>query len=107
MTKVELRQGNTKVSLDAGNRKIRFDYRLGFSRHRSGPLALPESFWLGGQTPWRHFGAERKFLFLFSGRHLHPRQYLDYPFELVIQALRIKPKIRNRNKPQITRISQI
>ena len=32
---------------------------------------FPESFWLGGQTPWGHFSAKGKFLFLFSGRHLH------------------------------------
>jgi hypothetical protein len=50
-------------------------------------LALSEFFWLGRQTPWRHFDAEGKFLFLFSSRHLHPHQYRHHAFELVIQAL--------------------
>jgi hypothetical protein len=87
---VELREGNAKFSADAGLRKTRFDYRRGFSRHRSDPLAVPKFFWLGRQTPWRHFSAEGEFFFLFSDRHLHPRQYRNYALELVIPALNRK-----------------
>ena len=51
-------------------------------------LAVPGSFRLGGQTPGRHLSAKGKFLFLFSGRHLHSGQHRSHALELVVPAVR-------------------
>jgi hypothetical protein len=42
---------------------------------------------MGGKTPRRHFHAEREFLILFSGGHLHPGQYCPDARQLVVPAV--------------------
>jgi hypothetical protein len=56
---------------DAGDREICHDSGTVSGRRRSGPLEVPKFLRLDRQTPRRHFGAKRKFLFLLSGCDVH------------------------------------